>query len=352
MRDLAQPRADRRSPAEAVITRTYRAEDEAEVLELLSTALGPGPTGGRSSEFFRWKHADNPFGPSYLRLAESSGRIVGLRAFMRWSLRARGRDVPALRAVDTATHPDHRGSGIFTMLTNQALHELRGQAELVFNTPNGRSLPGYLKMGWRTVGRIPVAVRVRRPIAVARGYRRIGSTAGPTRPAPVVAAERAAEALADPGLPQLLSEATDHSAARLHTPRDAGFLDWRYGSAPLLDYRAVREQAWGTLAGIALFRVRPRGRLWESSVAEIFVRPGDRRTAGRLLRRVADAASVDHVACAFPRASEGARAARRLGFVRAPGGPVLASRAMHDDVQPDPSDLRSWAISLGDLEVF
>ena len=99
MTEAAEPRSAPRSPSEPVATRAYRDADEIEILKLLSLCLGPGPAGRRSSRFFRWKHLENPFGPSLLLLAESAGRIVGLRAFMRWGLHVGGRSVRAVRAA-------------------------------------------------------------------------------------------------------------------------------------------------------------------------------------------------------------------------------------------------------------
>ncbi len=60
--------------------------------------------------------------------------------------------VRAVRAVDTATHPDHQGRGIFSTLTPTRSRRCGSRADLVFNTPNEKSLPGYLKMGWQIVG--------------------------------------------------------------------------------------------------------------------------------------------------------------------------------------------------------
>ena len=66
----------------------------------------------------------------------------------------------AVRAVDTATDPEFQGRGIFTRLTLEALDELAADGvDFVFNTPNARSRPGYLKMGWQVVGRLAAAVR-------------------------------------------------------------------------------------------------------------------------------------------------------------------------------------------------
>jgi GNAT superfamily N-acetyltransferase len=334
----------------AIDVRHYRQDDESDVLDLLANTLGGGPAGYRSPEFFRWKHLGSPFGRSYMLVAEVDDRIVGLRAFMRWRFRAGDDLVRAVRAVDTATHPEHQGQGIFSRLTRRAVDELRNDVDLVFNTPNQNSLPGYLKMGWRIVGRIPVDVRVRRPIPVMREFRRLRSTAAPTRPRPAVRAESAEEALSDPDVATLLAEAGE-SGRRLVTPLSGEYLGWRYGSAPLLGYRAVREHIGGALAGMALFRVRPRGRLWETTVAEAIIRSGDVRTARRLLGRVVRAASVDHVSCCFPRASPSQRGARAAGFLRAPGGLDLVVNPLHE-VLPDPLELASWGLNLGDLEVF
>jgi hypothetical protein len=44
-------------------------------------------------------------------------------------------------------------------LTRAAIEEVRDQAQLIFNTPNEKSRPGYLKMGWKEVGRISPWVR-------------------------------------------------------------------------------------------------------------------------------------------------------------------------------------------------
>lgn len=341
--------------ATALNVRPYRDADERPVIDLLTAALGAGPAGARAPELFRWKHTASPFGPSYMLVAEEEGRIVGLRAFMRWRFRAGARVLRAVRAVDTATHPGCRGRGVFRRLTLEALDELRGDADLVFNTPNEKSLPGYLKMGWRSVGTVPVSVRVRRVIPVVaslRTFRARGDQSRGPRPRPDVVAESASEALRDPGITSLLAEVSGDLESRIATPRDLPYLQWRYGSAPLLDYRAVRAHSGGELAGLALFRVRPRGRLWESTVAEVLVRPGDGVTARRLLRSALDAAPVDHLTCHFSPGSPVARAARAAGFVRVPGGVTFVMHPLDKEVQPDPAELRSWALTLGDLEVF
>jgi GNAT superfamily N-acetyltransferase len=314
---------------------------------LLDAALGGGPAGQRSPEFFRWKHHQNPFGQSFMLVAESAGQLIGLRAFLRWRFEGGGRSVQAVRAVDTATHSAYRGMGVFSRLTRTAVEELRGQVELVFNTPNSLSRPGYLKLGWHEVGRVPVAIQVRRPLRMVRSAR---ARTGPRSPRPEVAAQPAARVLErGEQVARLLARSRPANDGRLRTSRDVEYLRWRYGLAPLLGYAAVTEDDADGLRGLAIFRVRPRGGLWESTVAEVLVSAGDRSTARRLLRRVAAAAPVDHLTVHL--GDETASGARRR-LLPALGGIGLVVNPLSDDVRPDPGQLRSWALSLGDLEVF
>jgi GNAT superfamily N-acetyltransferase len=330
-----------------VSVRPFVDEDLPRVLGLLDVSLGGGPAGRRPPELFRWKHLDNPFGRSLLLVAEHDDRPIGLRAFMRWRFQAGDRVLTAVRAVDTATHPDFQGMGVFSRLTRAALDAMEGQVDLVFNTPNGKSGPGYLKLGWREVGRVPVAVRVRRPLRLlASRWARPGGPA----PAPPVAAGPAAAALEDAdAVAALLGR--EPTPGGLATPRTVEYLRWRYGAAPLLGYRAVAEERGGELAGLALFRVRPRGGLWESTVAEVLA-GGDPATARRLLRRVAAAAPVDHLTLHAPAGSPLARAARRCGYLPSPAGIRLVANPRTAGIDPDPTRLDAWALSLGDLEVF
>lgn len=331
--------------------RRYEPHDEAAVLDLLSASLGGGPAGARPPAFFRWKHFENPFGPSFMLLAEADDRIVGLRAFMRWRFTTGDRDLTAVRAVDTATHPDYQGRGIFSTLTLAAIDALRGEVDLVFNTPNEKSLPGYLKMGWSRVGAVPIRVRVRRPIRFAhhvRSQRSPREEAGPIVP---ISASPASTALPPPDALSRLLERGDAHPGRIATARTPEYLRWRYASAPLLGYRAIVDGRPEEPDGLALFRVRKRGRLWETTISELLVRAGDRATARRLLRAVSHAAAVDHVTLSFPSGSTAALASR-FGSIHAPGGMTLVANPLANDLSPSPTELSSWALSLGDLEVF
>lgn len=328
--------------------RPYLPQDEADVLGLLAETLGGGPAGGRSAAYFRWKHFENPFGSSILLVAVRRRQIIGLRAFLRWRFRGSTRIVTAVRAVDTATHPEFQGSGVFSQLTSHALQLLKGKVDVVFNTPNDKSLQGYLKLGWRIVGKVPISVRVKRPFRFVGGL--IRKDGGTDRDPIVVNEKTAAEVLQGDDVRELLERAAA-SERGLSTPRDLTYMRWRYADAPGLDYRAIEERGRHGLRGLAVFRVRRRQRLWETTLSEVITRPDDLQAAKRLLRRVRSAAKVDHVTAHFTAGSATARVGPWEGFIRVPGGMLLAANPLRE-VVPDPMELHSWNLSLGDLEVF
>ncbi|MCD0483756.1 GNAT family N-acetyltransferase [Streptacidiphilus sp. ASG 303] len=358
---------------EGLTVRPWRPADLPRTLELLTASLAGGPTGERSAAFFAWKHLRNPFGESPGLVAEApDGRLAGVRLFLRWEYAAAGRTVRAVRPVDTATHPDFRGRGVFRRLTLGLLEEVAGDTELVLNTPNASSLPGYLSMGWREAGRVPVAVRPVRAAAFARGVRAaVARRASPAPPrdagsrCPLPAAAEWFGAAPDDGagpLAELLREraAADAADPRLATVRTPAFLRWRYGGAPGLDYRVLADVRGGELAGVAFGRPRRRGPLTEFTLADVVVRPGDRAAAARLLRAAAGA-GCDHVATHLAPGTEAAAAALRCGYLTAPRtGMTLVSRAPgggpgrsggRQDAAPGGA-LADWRFTLGDLEVF
>ena len=161
-----------------LLVRRATGDDLAAILDLLSASMKRDPSEPYDA-LFRWKHIDNPFGPSPSWVAVDGDRMAGFRTFLRWEFRtAMGDVVRAVRAVDTATHPDFQGRGVFTTLTMRAIDDLRAEGvPLIFNTPNEKSRPGYLKMGWSQIGALPTYVRVTK----ARSLPRVAASRVPAR---------------------------------------------------------------------------------------------------------------------------------------------------------------------------
>ena len=104
--------------------RRSRPEDAPAVTALLRASLGKQDD-AHYEDFLRWKHEQNPFGPSPAWVAVDDDRVVGFRTLLRWRfVTDEGKVLTAVRAVDTATDPDYRGRGIFRLLTLDAVADL------------------------------------------------------------------------------------------------------------------------------------------------------------------------------------------------------------------------------------
>jgi GNAT superfamily N-acetyltransferase len=201
--------------------RAGTAADTDRILELVRLSLGEG-TIPREREYWEWKHHRNPFGESPVLLAEAGGELVGLRVFMRWEWDAGGERLRAVRAVDTATHPAWQGKGIFSRLTKRLLEEMRREGtHFVFNTPNEKSRPGYLKMGWGAVGRVNLWIRPLRPLRVARAMLAAPSGRAPRgrrSPRPPASSGASASSATIPGCPRS-SSGRERGAGAPASPR-------------------------------------------------------------------------------------------------------------------------------------
>jgi GNAT superfamily N-acetyltransferase len=322
---------------DVVVRRTVPADRPA-VLALLADSLG-WDRDDAFAAFFEWKHEQNPFGPSPAWVALLGDEIVGFRTFLRWRFDHPDRRVrSAVRAVDTATSPAHQGRGIFRKLTLTAVEELTAEGvDFVFNTPNAQSRPGYLRMGWSNVGRLPLVARV----SGISSARRMRASRVPAERWPVAttAGVDAASLLADDRVRDLLASVGPPTGFR--TARTVEYLRWRYGLAAL-GYRAIALD--NPAAGLAVFRLRRRGDAVEVGVSEVLVPRGADGAARRLLRAVARETGADY-------AVRVGRPLLRAGFVPFPRqGPVLTWRPLADrSAPPTRGDLD---LALGDVELL
>lgn len=300
--------------------------DRDQVLALAARSLGWADD-ERDRAFFRWKHDENPLGPSPAWVAVEHGEVIAFRTFLRWAFAGDGGErLQMVRAVDTATDPAHQGRGLFRTLTLGAVEDLaQDGVDAVFNTPNEQSRPGYLKMGWHQLGRPTLGVQ---PASLGRAaVLRQARTAAEKWSEPCSVGEPAAECLAD----LAAAEVGTPARGRWATPRSRDYLAWRYRFEPL-GYRAV--EAGG---GLVVFRVRRRGPAREVAVVEWLAPRPDPRALHRLVQAAGDYGVAVGLGV-------------RHGLVPLPRqGPIVTWRPL---ARPTVPSLRDLAFGLGDLELL
>ena len=316
--------------AEPITTRPLQKQDVESVLELLRAALGEPPLLRRTPELFAWKHFSNPFGESLALVAESGGQIVGLRALMRWELRTDdGSTLRCVRAVDTATHPDHHRRGIFRRLTEEAIEAAEADGvDLVFNTPNAKSGAGYLSMGWVEVGSIGVLARPSWRFLAKR---------------PSVGAQEDAGLFMSHPTPVMPLTVGDRQPLGLRTPRTEDYLKWRYASHPTARYFRVDR-------GESVAVVRPNIR---NGRRELIVVDAFGGHAAAVIRRAARKSKSAYLVAWFSRGSPERRAAIRSGLLPVPGlAPLTLMARPLRELPVDVSSMATWDLALSDLELL
>ncbi len=339
--------------------RPRKEDDLAAMLELMRLSLGESAVLQRTDEMWGWKHEISPFGRSHVLLAENDeGRIIGLRAFLRWEFQRGDETLRGVRAVDTATHPEFRRMGLFKNLTLQAVDDVRAEGvDFVFNTPNDQSRPGYLKMGWNTVGLVEPGIMVLNyprfvlGMAKAKLLKRSAETPSKTHfarnePLPVT------ELVQHDGLDTLLLADTAVWGPMLHTKRSQAYLDWRYAKHPTIDYRTVLLEENGRIEAAAIFRSNSRFGLREIVLTEMLLARADRSLARKLIAAVKSHVRADYIVSYFPNGSAHRDALQGSKFRRIPGqGMTLTSNPLSGP----PGELEAldrWGLSMGDIELF
>ena len=329
VQDVA-PAGRARVPSPGIDIRPATAADRPAILQLLQRSMGRDAD-PRFAELFRWKHDLNAFGPSPTWVAIADDRVVAVRVFMRWEFLRGGQVLRAVRAVDTATDPDHQGKGLFTALTMHGLEEMAADGvDFVFNTPNAQSKPGYLKMGWREVGRVPTVIRPSGPFAAVGAAR--SRTAADQWSQPIEIGRRFSE-WADGRTGW--RTAGDLPIRTLATHTTEAFDRWRFGWDEL-NYRVLDHGE-----GAIVVRARRRGRSLELVHAATFGL--STAAADRVVVR-----SMREVGAQY--AIRIGRPNLRAGFMPVPGGgPMLTWRSINAGGLPP---LSNWSFTTADVELF
>ena len=243
---------------------------------------------------------------------------------------------------------------MFTRLTLDLVEQMRNDGvSFVFNTPNDQSRPGYLKMGWSDVARVPVSIRPMRPVNMVRKKLAGADEVGEVAASAMHGIDLIDDLCAETGLPDFLN-GLHNGESRYHTGRTVEYLRWRYGAIPGFDYRA-RSRIVGGVGAVVVYRHRTRDRMSELSFAEVLVSPGGEgiRLGAQLLREVMRESPADYAAACAAKGTGERGALLRAGFlpVGLPG-PRFTVNPLQAQLTPDPLAWPSWRTSVGDLELF
>ncbi|GAA0880871.1 hypothetical protein GCM10009119_38410 [Algoriphagus jejuensis] len=308
--------------------RTATHNDNTPIIELLRVSLGESLI-PKSEKLWQWKHVDNPFGKSPVLLAEDNGQVVGIRAFLQWEFSNKGKTIKACRAVDTATHPTYQGRGIFNQLTGRLLEEVTADGiDLIYNTPNSKSAPGYLKMGWESWGKLPLKLNFhlansRKTVLVNSDWAQVQK------------------------LVQTI-ETGDPTFSEGQTRLVKGYLNWRYRDNPLYHYQFISDGEHYLL----VYRIKEGKMGREFRICDLFTKTELSKNAIKELGialnqqiKISGARFSSFSGLAYSK--QNVLDMGLLPILRV--GPLVTLRKVSEHFSPMD---QVWNWSLGDLEVF
>jgi len=294
------------------------------ILEVLKASLGE-TSSRKTEEVWNYKHTNNPFGNSFVLVAEEDNEIIGVRAFMRWQWQRGDETFDAFRAVDTATHPSHQGKGVFKKLTLKALELGKEDGiHFIFNTPNSQSKPGYIKMGWQEVAQIKVSIKPAFNLFYSNKFM-----------------DEVTEAKEINEL--TLQKYSDLKSAsnRLFTRKTTNYLRWRYKACALQDYLIFEDDDLFIAAYL-----KQRGKIRELRISEaIFLAKSQLNRINKIVESWSKNSKA-HIISSAP----GVFKNSIIGNF----GPVLTVKDLNleKNYLQEVLSLNSWDYSLGDLELF
>jgi GNAT superfamily N-acetyltransferase len=118
-----------------------------------------------SPEALAWRYRDNPAGAVVGADAWDGERLAAHYVTCPLEARIDGQVVRGLLSLNTATHPDYQGRGLFTRLAEAAYAQgTQAGYDFVIGVANANSTPGFLrKLAFQNVGRLHAGVLARLP---------------------------------------------------------------------------------------------------------------------------------------------------------------------------------------------
>jgi len=268
-------------------TRAYKEGDEHAIFELRKAAYPSVEVDQQTwLERWHWMYRENPAGNAKVWLAEVGDRIVGQSAVIPVRMKCGREVVTGFQSIDTLTHPDYRGQGIYTTLAQQAYAEAASEGMHVgYRFPNRNSHPiAVKKLDWFDVAqrrimfkpcnwRNIVALKIRnRPLswvtAIGAGLAFSLATLTRSRRPPVGAGVTVGEV---DSFDDRINTFWDRvcKCHQVMVVRDKSYLNWRYADAPGVKYTILLAEGGAEIEGYLVMRCRQWSNLKVGAIYDV-----------------------------------------------------------------------------------
>ena len=315
----------------------------------------------RPLSFDHWRYVTSPDGLCPVTLAVDGDRLAG--AYTVWPVKVRVGDqvVTGAQSMDTMTHPDYQGQGVFTKLAEACYEIAAGRGfKVLYGYPNPLSYPGFVKrLGWTHTGDITHWVRFIRP----SGHPKIPGIAKPiadlaTRLLPrgrerdfeIVVGKPAGQELE----PVLNSWRDQEGSCQIE--RTSEWLSWRYATEAENDYQWVTAYRDGTLAAAGVWGRQSNawGEVADNRAHLVELLGADPLALEAVLSAIIKQAQTSGAILleTVSNIERLCRVFRRAGFYRHRQAPLIIRGLGDVDFDTDILAHENWRVMGGDLDTF
>ena len=212
----------------------------------------------------------------------------------------------------------------------------------IFNTPNQKSMPGYLKMGWQVAGKTPLLVKIH-PWNMLQ---HVVKSAGPLPPAAV-------PDVLPPAVVACVNAWKLNQQEYLTTDYTESYLRWRYAHVPALRYGLQwTEQEEGSCA--IFYRIKSTGRMRELRITDLFYTGKNTKAAVRRAIWQLMKTHQPDVTTVLNDAQGNVKKVLPGGFFSATRrGLTITTRQLNDPASAALAhNQKRWNVSAGTLELF
>jgi len=341
--------------------------DSSNINELIELSKAYYSTGDIiDSSYLNWQYHQNPSGKPYLFISrtEKENKLVGQYLIIPIIYNFFNKPVKGTLSLNTLTHPDFQGKGLFTKMAIKSYEEC-AKNNILFTTgfPNPLSYPGFVKkLDFTHLGDIPLFIKPLRPINMALSFFK---TSKEKHGGNIELSQVEQNGIFKLNFENDSSKINDFwskikSQYPISTERDSTFLKWRYCDLPTRKYQLYAFEADNVIKSIIVLKAEKTWGFNVGIIMDFLVLQGEEHIGKQMLqftKRIFKMSKLDFSACLHSPNFE-SDFLMKNGFFKVPQR--LLPQKVHFIVRKNNEfvkseeifNLKNWKLTFGDYDVF